>query len=184
MHVTIPVVSTNASDVTIVRWLAAAGDFVEQGQVLLEVATDKAAFELPAPGSGILQRIVASPKSVVPIGMIVAVIGEKFDEAAVTAHNDAVLAQYRQALGLKPPPPPTAAADSAGTPARAEAPRHEAPAPVPGSVKATPKVRRLARELQIDLEAVQAATGATVLTEAILQAYLADHAADGSTPAP
>ncbi len=174
MHVTIPLVSTNASDVTIVRWLAAPGDLVAQGEVLLEVTTDKAAFEISAPGSGVLRRVYAAPRSVVPIGMIVGVIGgpEEPDEQAVAQHNEAVLARYRETLGL--PQESSATGPQSATPAGTTSPNVpvQARAPAAAAIRATPKARRIATERQIDLEAVQAATGATIVTEAVLQAYL------------
>jgi pyruvate dehydrogenase E2 component (dihydrolipoamide acetyltransferase) len=61
---------------TIVNWLVAEGDHVDEGQPILELETDKATSELEAPASGYLVGIRAGavPGAVIPVGETVAYI--------------------------------------------------------------------------------------------------------------
>jgi len=47
----------------IIRWLKKEGERVEEGEPLLEVATDKANMEVEAPASGFLRKILKDPRS-------------------------------------------------------------------------------------------------------------------------
>jgi pyruvate/2-oxoglutarate dehydrogenase complex dihydrolipoamide acyltransferase (E2) component len=54
-----PDLSTTGSPIKVVRWLVAVGEFVERGQAVLDVETDKATMEVEALNSGtLLQQIV------------------------------------------------------------------------------------------------------------------------------
>jgi pyruvate/2-oxoglutarate dehydrogenase complex dihydrolipoamide acyltransferase (E2) component len=68
---------------TIVNWLVAEGDRVEEGQALLELETDKATAELEAPASGYVVGIRAGtvPGTVIPVGETIAYIVDSPDEA-------------------------------------------------------------------------------------------------------
>lgn len=59
---------------TLVRWLKAEGDFVEQGEPVMEIETDKTVFEFEAPGSGILANVTAKEGDEVPVGRVIAVL--------------------------------------------------------------------------------------------------------------
>ena len=65
---------------TIIRWLADVGDRVRQGDILLEIETDKVSMEIEAPASGILLRKYFSEGAVVPVVTIIAYIGEEGEE--------------------------------------------------------------------------------------------------------
>lgn len=169
-RVTIPLVSTNASDVTITAWRCAPGARVRPGEGLLEVTTDKAAFEVEAPSEGTLLAVYAPPRSVVPVGYIVALLGEPGEtDPAVESDNAAIVARQQHALTARDPAADASAAATAGAPSlRSPPPSGTA---LPQAVRATPKARRLAAERGLDLEAVRAATAATLITEAVLEAY-------------
>src|SRR5438876_3227036 len=51
-----------------VRWLVHAGDAVKPGQTLLEVLTDKATMEVPAPFAGVVQELLVEPGQKISIG--------------------------------------------------------------------------------------------------------------------
>ncbi|MGY0393176.1 dihydrolipoamide acetyltransferase family protein [Bizionia sp. KMM 8389] len=59
---------------TIINWLINVGDAFEEGDILLEVATDKVDNEVPAPASGILLETHFQAKDVVPVGDVIAVL--------------------------------------------------------------------------------------------------------------
>jgi len=66
----VPAVGESITEVTISTWLKKEGDFVKLDEVIAEVESDKATFELPAEASGIL-RIVAQEKTTLPIGGLI-----------------------------------------------------------------------------------------------------------------
>lgn len=66
----VPAVGESITEVTIGNWLKKEGDFVKLDEVIAEVESDKATFELPAEASGIL-HIVAKEKDTIPIGALI-----------------------------------------------------------------------------------------------------------------
>lgn len=66
----VPAVGESITEVTISTWLKKDGDFVKLDEVIAEVESDKATFELPAEANGIL-RIVANEKTTLPIGGLI-----------------------------------------------------------------------------------------------------------------
>ncbi|HEY9047488.1 MAG TPA: 2-oxoglutarate dehydrogenase complex dihydrolipoyllysine-residue succinyltransferase [Ohtaekwangia sp.] len=66
----VPAVGESITEVTISTWLKKDGDFVNVDDIIAEVESDKATFELPAEASGIL-RIVAKEKETLPIGGLI-----------------------------------------------------------------------------------------------------------------
>jgi 2-oxoglutarate dehydrogenase E2 component (dihydrolipoamide succinyltransferase) len=66
----VPAVGESITEVTLSTWLKKDGDFVKLDEVIAEVESEKATFELPAEASGIL-RIVAAEKSTLPIGGLI-----------------------------------------------------------------------------------------------------------------
>lgn len=66
----VPAVGESITEVTISTWLKKDGDLVQIDEILAEVESDKATFELPAEATGIL-RIVAQEKETLPIGGLI-----------------------------------------------------------------------------------------------------------------
>ncbi|OEK03127.1 dihydrolipoamide succinyltransferase [Roseivirga sp. 4D4] len=66
----VPTVGESITEVTISSWIKADGDYVELDEVIAEVDSDKATFELPAEANGIL-RIVAEEDSTIEIGALI-----------------------------------------------------------------------------------------------------------------
>ncbi|MFM7195780.1 MAG: biotin/lipoyl-containing protein, partial [Bacteroidota bacterium] len=66
----VPAVGESITEVTISTWLKKEGDLVKQDEIIAEVESDKATFELPAEATGLL-RIVAKEKDTLPIGGLI-----------------------------------------------------------------------------------------------------------------
>jgi 2-oxoglutarate dehydrogenase E2 component (dihydrolipoamide succinyltransferase) len=66
----VPAVGESITEVTISQWLKKDGDFIRTDEIIAEVESDKATFELPAEATGIL-RIVAKEKQTLPIGGLI-----------------------------------------------------------------------------------------------------------------
>jgi 2-oxoisovalerate dehydrogenase E2 component (dihydrolipoyl transacylase) len=128
-------------DAEIVAWHTKPGDTVAEDQLIVEVMTDKAAVEVPAPVSGRVISITGTPGDKVAVGspLIVFEVGEGDAPAA--------------AVSTAAPPPAAKPQPSAAPPPAAEALRPRPPAS-PGRVMASPANRRRAREAGIDLATV------------------------------
>jgi 2-oxoisovalerate dehydrogenase E2 component (dihydrolipoyl transacylase) len=129
-------------DAEIVAWHTKPGDVVSEDQLIVEVMTDKAAVEVPAPVSGRVVSVTGAPGDKIAVGSPL-IVFELTDGAAAPA-----------------PAASTAAPAIASTPAATAAPEAAtAPAPaVPvarqGRVMTSPANRRRAREAGIDLTTV------------------------------
>ncbi|WCK54080.1 dihydrolipoamide acetyltransferase family protein [Aneurinibacillus sp. Ricciae_BoGa-3] len=129
-----PKVAEDKAESLIVFWHKSEGDFVKEGEVLVEVQTEKAVSEIESPISGRLTRIEAKRGDVVAEGHLLAVIeaaAEHLESQKEIAASSAVLEKETKG-GCQP----VAAGSSS-------------------FVQASPFIRRLARELKVDLGAVQ-----------------------------
>ncbi len=72
----IPSAGESISEVQIGEWLKAEGDYVERDEVVVEIETDKASMELPAPTSGVLTKRLRQAGEIVPVGAVIAMIEE------------------------------------------------------------------------------------------------------------
>jgi 2-oxoglutarate dehydrogenase E1 component len=68
VQVVMPEMGESVSEGTVLEWHVGEGDFVEQGQTMVEVSTDKVDAEVPAPASGVVTKISAGPDDVVAVG--------------------------------------------------------------------------------------------------------------------
>ena len=75
MNLKMPDLSTTGSPIKVIRWLVDVGDFVERGQAVLEVETDKATMEVEALSSGTLLQQLVPVGSETSAGDVLAVIG-------------------------------------------------------------------------------------------------------------
>jgi 2-oxoglutarate dehydrogenase E2 component (dihydrolipoamide succinyltransferase) len=73
-NVLLPALGENIEKATVTFWFKKPGDNVAQNEDLVELTTDKAAFNLPSPASGVLNQIIAEEGAVVRVGEILAVI--------------------------------------------------------------------------------------------------------------
>jgi 2-oxoisovalerate dehydrogenase E2 component (dihydrolipoyl transacylase) len=148
----------------IVAWHTKPGDVVQEDQVIVEVMTDKAAVEVPAPVGGRVVSISGEPGDKIAVGSPLIVFETAVAGAASAAPDTAAAAPPSRDLASSPPPAPplraspmraSAAAISAPDPGRPDpeggepAERHSH-----GRVKASPANRRRAREAGIDLSTI------------------------------
>src|SRR6266852_1438027 len=99
--VTMPALGESVVEGTVVKWLAQPCQRVERDQPLVEIATDKANTEIPAPSAGVLVEVIAHEGAVVPVGGPLA----RLDDAsqATAAQPPAPAAASKPAA--QPPPP-------------------------------------------------------------------------------
>jgi pyruvate/2-oxoglutarate dehydrogenase complex dihydrolipoamide acyltransferase (E2) component len=73
--VRMPRLGESVTEGSIVQWLVAIGDHVDQLEPLVTVETDKVEAELPAPVTGVLQEILAEEGSTVDVDSAIAILG-------------------------------------------------------------------------------------------------------------
>ena len=180
-EVRMPALGESVTEGTVTTWLKAVGDAVDADEPLLEVSTDKVDSEVPAPVAGFLAEIRVPEDETVEVGTVVAIISETAPSAAPAA----------PAVAAAPvaPAAPTAPVDpfpNASTLAAAAtgAPVVATPAVATGSAYVTPIVRKLARDLGVDLATVSGTgVGGRVRREDVEAAAAAARAA-AAAPAP
>ena len=82
-----PKMGESITEGTILTWLIKEGESFEEGDIIVEVATDKVDNEVPAPAAGTLLSIVAQEKDVVPVGETIALL-ELMKGVSVDAPNN------------------------------------------------------------------------------------------------
>ncbi|WP_437753438.1 dihydrolipoamide acetyltransferase family protein [Sorangium sp. So ce1389] len=137
VDVRMPQLGESVLEGTVSRWLVREGDFVKREQPLLEVATDKADTEIPAPVAGRVARIAVGEGTVVAKEGLLCQIDE-------TAQAESQAA----AQGAAPAPAPAEARPSA--PASGSNGHDEGARPL-----TSPSTKKLARESGVDLREVQ-----------------------------
>ena len=163
------------TDVPVIDVLVSVGDTVDVEAPLITLETDKATMDIPAPAAGTITALSVKNGDTVSEGTVIAVI-ESGDAAADAPAAPAA----NEAPAAAEAPAAPAAAEAAAPAAPAEAPA--AAAPVSGDsdgLRATPLVRRLARELEVELAVVKG----TGVSGRVTKQDLLAHYAGGSAPA-
>ncbi len=153
-------------DAEIVAWHAKPGDQVTEDQLIVEVMTDKAAVEVPAPVSGRVLSVSGAPGEKVAVGSPL-IVFELSDDSA--AHVPAAAAPTAAA------PAPTAPAPTAPAPTRAAAPGTRA-----ARVMTSPANRRRAHEAGVDLSTVAGSGPGGRIVRSDLEAAIAPSASPKS----
>lgn len=147
----------------IVSVLVKEGDPIEEYAPMLEVETDKAAVEIPSPKSGTISKVLCEAGQLVKVGEVLIVIDESGNGAAAAPAREEKPAAKQQAAAQDNANRGNAqAAVAEQRPAPAQPSRPAAPAsPQPaapvnrtGPVPAAPAIRKLARELGVDINTV------------------------------
>jgi 2-oxoisovalerate dehydrogenase E2 component (dihydrolipoyl transacylase) len=171
----------------LVAWHVSVGELVELNQPIAEVETAKAIVQLPSPFAGTISKLYVEPGTTVTVGSRI-VAFDLTDEADAPVERNSVLVGYgptvendnrpkRKVRGATSRVEP--AAPVVPTPQAEPAPRVElVETPVAsGPVRTTPPVRKLARDLGIDLTTVAPTGDDGLVTRADVQA-----AASTATP--
>jgi 2-oxoisovalerate dehydrogenase E2 component (dihydrolipoyl transacylase) len=151
----------------IVKWLVKEGDHVAMDQLIVEVMTDKVTVEVPSPYEGILLKQVAKEGDVVAIGKPIAIFGKEGEtleghDAGASQPTEkitpekVVVAEEKQPAQKQPPNGHAVTAEAKRVPAAAASTSaEEATLSAFGRPMAAPAVRKLARELGVDLNHVK-----------------------------
>jgi pyruvate dehydrogenase E2 component (dihydrolipoamide acetyltransferase) len=191
-QVFMPRLSDTMTEGTVSTWTKGVGDRIEKGDVIAEIETDKATMELEAYDAGVLEQILVGVGTTVPIGEVIAVIGDGSGAAAPATAVPATAA-----------PAESASAEPASgepiVPAAAASPAPSAPAPtVPSAATngtpspstngthplASPLARTIARDAGLDLATVSGSGPGGRIVRADVQDAIAALAAPAAPSAP
>jgi pyruvate dehydrogenase E2 component (dihydrolipoamide acetyltransferase) len=147
-----PRLSLTMKEGTVIQWFKKEGDFVKKGEPLVEVLSEKVTYDVEAPASGVLRKILAEEGVDVPVAGTLGIITEP----------DEPLPEIEEAVTVAPPE------------------RTEEKAPVPEEITkkarerviASPAAKRLAREHGIDLTKVKGSGPQGRIVEADVRRYL------------
>ena len=138
------------------------GQEVKEGDVILEVETDKAAVEIPSPYTGSVQEVYVKPGDMVNVGDVMMTFSDGKDAEAAKEE--------------KPSEMPAAPVERAAA-------NRTVPAPKEGPVPASPATRRLARELGVDLHSVTPTGPAGLVTAEDVRQFAQDGTVAKDLPA-
>ena len=90
--VIMPKLGESITEGTILEWKKNIGDSIERDETILEISTDKVDSEVPSPASGILLEILYKTNETVPVGEIIAKIGDSIeDKPSVVEKNQSIV---------------------------------------------------------------------------------------------
>jgi len=150
-EITMPKLSDTMTEGRLISWKKSVGEKVERGDILAEVETDKANMELEAFTSGVLVEVRVKPGEMAPVGTVIAIVGAAGETAPM---------QREKEISTPPEPvkpqaePLTDKKDKEALPKPEVSAGERAGGVTAETEKASPMVRRLARERGIDLKRV------------------------------
>ena len=138
----------------IVKWLVKVGDPVGEGQVFVQVETDKAVIDIPSPRKGVVLKLLAAEGETVQVGRVIIVIGEPGEKLKAAPMPKE--AKARPSVGV------VGELEEAPEEEEVKRPAEKAPVKVPpapplerGQILAVPMVRKLASDLKVDLATIR-----------------------------
>ncbi|MFM8889298.1 MAG: multifunctional oxoglutarate decarboxylase/oxoglutarate dehydrogenase thiamine pyrophosphate-binding subunit/dihydrolipoyllysine-residue succinyltransferase subunit [Solirubrobacterales bacterium] len=137
LEVTMPEMGESVTEGTVLEWHVSVGDFVEEGQTLVEVSTDKVDAEVPAPASGTVTRLAVEPDEDVAVGAVLAEMETGGTAPAATDNGTA-------GNGAEPTPTDTESEANGGPLTTGDGNGH----------RATPIARRVAEAEGVDLASI------------------------------
>jgi pyruvate dehydrogenase E2 component (dihydrolipoamide acetyltransferase) len=181
---------------TLLRWLKQVGDEVNAGDPIAEIETDKVSLEIEATETGKLGQLLVDEGAVVPIGTPIALIGEEAAAEAPAQAAPAAEAAPAPAAASAPaasaesnghaqaPAPEPVAVAASAAPAQAAAPQVIERAPGE-RLRASPLVRRLAAEHELDLSQIAGSgPGGRIVKDDVMPYISGARPAPKAAPAP
>jgi pyruvate dehydrogenase E2 component (dihydrolipoamide acetyltransferase) len=171
-EVRLPQLGQTMEEGTIVNCLVNVGDEVKKGDVIFEIETDKATLEMESPSDGFVKHIIAKIDETLPIGAPVLVLGEKDEDVPQSFVDSLTGAAPTEAT-------PAAKAPPAVEPAKVEL----EPTKPAGRIMVTPRAKKLAADLGVDLTKVTGTGPAGKITEQDVQKAAAAKPSKPAAPA-
>ena len=163
VQIAMPEMGESVTEGIVLEWHVAEGDFVNEGDTVVEVSTDKVDAEVPAPTSGVITKLIASVDDEVPVGAPLAEMeaGEGSSGSTGEPQGGTPAGEDVASFSESPPAAPSAGGNGAGSSAGNGG----------ADVKATPVARRVAAATGVDLASVSGSgPGSKVTKEDVLSA--------------
>lgn len=158
--ITVPKIGLTMEKGTITTWMKQEGDEVTKGEVICVIETDKVTFEIEAPQSGVLVKIMANEGEVHPVGAVIAVIA---NEGEVFDLNGLIRQAKEERVIIEERPVETPPVVLTSKPEVKEEKRE---------IKVSPLARRIAEEKGVSLEGIiGTGPGGSITKEDVLRAY-------------
>lgn len=187
-EITLPQLGETVTEGTITKWFKKVGDSVALDEPLFEVSTDKVDTEVPSPISGVLTEIRVAEGDTVPVGTVIAVVGDASSApapAAPAASAPAAPASTLASSNVSEAPPASAAPEPAAAPAPAHAPVASAPTSSGGSSTVlSPVVRKLIAENNLNVASITGTGPGGRITRDDVLAAISRGGATTAAPAP
>jgi multifunctional 2-oxoglutarate metabolism enzyme len=146
VQVTLPEMGESVTEGSIVEWRKRVGEFIAEGDPLVDITTDKVDVEVPAPAAGVVTQLFGGEGDTVAVGSVLAEIDtSKTAGEAKTAANGVPSTAPAAAQPATPASAPAAQAAPATPPQ---------PKPPAAEVTASPQARRVAGKLDLDLGSI------------------------------
>ncbi|MGE5281134.1 MAG: multifunctional oxoglutarate decarboxylase/oxoglutarate dehydrogenase thiamine pyrophosphate-binding subunit/dihydrolipoyllysine-residue succinyltransferase subunit [Chloroflexota bacterium] len=171
LQIAMPEMGESVTEGIVLEWHVAEGDFVKEGDTVVEVSTDKVDAEVPAPVDGTITKLLVAVDEEVPVGAPLAEMEPGEGSSGSAAGPDAASEGPAGGGSASVLGPSESAPPAGGT--------VEAPSGANGAdgVRATPVARRVAEEIGVDLRSVAGSgPGAKVTKEDVVAA------ANGAAP--
>jgi len=181
VDVVMPQMGESIFEGTITKWLKKPGDKVERDEPLFEISTDKVDAEIPSPSAGVLKEIKIAEGQTVPIQTIVAVID---GAGSAAASAPAPAAPPAKAAPAPAPVPTPAAAKPVAPSSPVSAPAAAASSSSTERIHSSPLVRRLAKEHNVDLSAIEGTGAGGRITKEDIESVIAGQSAPAAAQAP
>jgi pyruvate dehydrogenase E2 component (dihydrolipoamide acetyltransferase) len=177
-EINLPKMGQTMEEGTVVNCLVKVGDEVKKGQVIFEIETDKATLEMESPLNGFVKYLLVQNNQTLPVGAPLVVLGEK---------NEQVPMSFVEALtggvGLAAGTDATPAAQMPTTITPPAAPEPVAPGKPMGKIMISPRAKKMAEEMGVDLATVQGTGPAGKITEADIRSAAEAKGARAAPPA-
>ena len=170
IEITVPELGESVLEATVSRWLKKEGDYVNVGEVLVELETDKVNLEVGAKGAGVLQKIEATEGADVKVGDVLGSIDEKSQASQGAGEKGS----EQKAEEEQPE-----AASVETEPVEQQAQKEETPSGSNGqqaerqpAAQVSPVAARLARDKNVDLSQITGTGSEGRVTKADVEMYL------------
>src|SRR4051794_10673678 len=152
-EITMPKLGETVTEGTVGGWRKQVGDSVEFDDPLFEVSTDKVDSEIPSPYDGVLLEILVPEGETVPVGSVLARIGQPGAGGAGSASPNGAAVSGSSPAAVGAPAAPAGGPTSGGAPTGGAATAGAVPAARDGRLL-SPIVRRLVAEAGLDVAAI------------------------------
>jgi 2-oxoglutarate dehydrogenase E2 component (dihydrolipoamide succinyltransferase) len=172
VEIHVPELGESVADATVGRWLKQEGEAVKSGEALVELETDKINFEVEAEQDGVLESISKGEGETVGVGEVIGTIGEgEADGAGSEAPAEEADEEEEEA------PEEAPEEDRAEAEGAAEVDGHRE---VANGVRASPSVRKLAQEYDIDLGEVSGSGSGGRVTREDVERLIREQSSGGA----